>query len=739
MPFSSDEIRAVEDFVARGGHLLMIGDPTRYEFSVEETDFEFILHMDTDKIPLNSLASSFDILYNGDYLYNTLENEGNFRNILLPADGFAEDGLVDGLEQIAFYGSHSLTTGSASKAIITADDDTWSSATDRAGGLTVAASGGDGNVVALGDIQFLNEPYYTVYDNGEFIARIADFLATPLQGRRLELADFPYFYQEQVDLHYLGDPELGASSFGGIVALQDAFASAGKELTLTAVSTPNNDTIHVGLYNQADDVNKILNSAGITLTIDPPILSPEELLALADEEIDEDADVEPVTETRFIETPLGKFQMAGSSMILWYEDDGQNQVIVLAASSEGLDNSIDRLVQQISQTADLGNGDCLANETLAICPSLVADEAVEYEFTSDTAAPVDADDNNGDDGEMDGDFDDDFGSSNLIGFIYQGNIGSDETVVSELVAEEPHRWSFVGGSATIDITVSGDENLDLVLEVYDADDMYVTSIDETVSGEAETLTAVTIEDGYNIVVRDFYDEAGAYTLSTTSSVDGETSSTGDSRIFIFADDDGEPLGDGFTSTAAFVTLLSPVYDVTVWSATNDGTLPADMLADYDLLIWDSGDYYNSVGFLDDDTATIFEYVENSGDLLITGSAPTLITAFAEPAFATIADIVIDGDDTVLLAGFAEGDSFSIDPPLEAFVIAEEDMDLGENSIITLFSRGEASEEAGAATAVALIEEFSDDNKLVLMMVPFISLPTAVQADMLDNFMTWYEM
>ena len=179
--------------------------------------------------------------------------------------------------------------------------------------------------------------------------------------------------------------------------------------------------------------------------------------------------------------------------------------------------------------------------------------------------------------------------------------------------------------------------------------------------------------------------------------------------------------------------------MTVWSATDDGALTAAMLIDYDLLIWDSGDYYNSAGFLDDDTATIFEYVENSGDLLITGSAPTLITAFAEPAFATIADIVIDGDDTVLLAGFAEGDSFSIDPPLEAFVIAAEDMDLGENSIITLFSRGEASEEAGAATAVALIEEFSDDNKLVLMMVPFISLPTAVQADMLDNFMTWYEM
>lgn len=744
VPFSSDEVRAVEDFVARGGHLLMIGDPTRYQFSIEETDFEFILRLDTDKIPLNSLSSTFDILYNDDYLYNTLENEGNFRNILLPAAGFAEDGLVDGLDQIAFYGSHSLTTGSESKTIIAADDDTWSSATDRAGGLTVVASGADGNVVALGDLQFLSEPYYTVYDNGEFITRLADFLATPLQGRQLELADFPYFHQEQVNLHYLSDPELGAGSFTGIVDLQNAFATVGKELRLTAVyetavSTPDRDIIHVGLYNQAEEVTKILSSAGITLTIDPAILSPEEVTELADDTADEDAPVE--AETRTLSTPLGTFQMAGSSMILWYESDGQNQVIVLAASNEGLDNSIDRLVQQISQTADIGNGDCLTNETLAICPSQVSDEIVQYEFTSDTSTPADSnggsnsDNGNTDDGEYDnGDYD----SSDLSGFIYQGDVRLDETITADLAVDEPHLWSFIGESVTVDIMATGDENTDLVLELYDANDVYVTSIDNTLLNETETLTAVFIEEGYSIVVHDFYGNAGSYTLSIFDST-AEANNTGSGNIFIFADDDGEPLSDGFTSAVVLESLLSPTYEITIWSATDDGALTTDMLLEYDLLIWDSGDYYDSDGFTDDDTFAIFEYIENSGDLFITGSAPTLIAAFADPNFATISDVVISANSDLLLTSFNEGDTFLIDPPVDALVVAAEDLELSENDSTPLFLRGDASEEAGALTAVAIIDELADNNKLVLMMLPFVSLPTAVQADMLDNFMAWYEM
>ena len=44
------------------------------------------------------------------------------------------------------------------------------------------------------------------------------------------------------------------------------------------------DVIYLGLYNQAEDVADILDAAGLTLTIDPPIVVEEETPAAEEEE-----------------------------------------------------------------------------------------------------------------------------------------------------------------------------------------------------------------------------------------------------------------------------------------------------------------------------------------------------------------------------------------------------------------------------------------------------------------------
>ena len=122
------------------------------------------------QVPLNDLANAFDITFRGDYLYNTVANEGNFRNILLDDAGFGGGPLTDGLEQLVLYSSHSLQLGPTAAPLLSADADTWSSATDRPGGLTLAAlspSESDaGQLLAVGDVHFLLEPYNTVHDNG---------------------------------------------------------------------------------------------------------------------------------------------------------------------------------------------------------------------------------------------------------------------------------------------------------------------------------------------------------------------------------------------------------------------------------------------------------------------------------------------------------------------------------------------------------------------------------------------
>ena len=390
--FSQEEIQAVRRFVDRGGRLLMVGDPTRFEVVVDESDpFAFTFQLDTDKIPLNSLANEFDLIFNGDYLYNTVENEGNFRNIVLKQDGMSDNFLLDDVSELAFYSAHSLQVGPTAVSLITADDNTWSSATDRPGGLVVAATGQDGRVLALGDIHFLNDPYFTVYDNSRFIAHIADFLSESSE-RQLTLGDFPYFFQQPVNLVFTGNPDLGAGAFNDIIALQDAFQKADIPLALAAEAQPNHDVLYLGLYNQSDDVADILASSGISLTIQPPIMTAVE---------EQDAEATPTpdpadengaaeeTAVRLVQSELGNVQMAGTALIVLAEEDGRRSVVVLAASAEGLQNTVSRLLDLIPLDVQTALESCLLQDPIALCPTNVADEPVEAELlTAQISAPT---------------------------------------------------------------------------------------------------------------------------------------------------------------------------------------------------------------------------------------------------------------------------------------------------------------------------------------------------------------
>ena len=78
--FSEYEVRVITEFVERGGRLLLIGDPNSFAFRFVETEFQLNLFVESDDIPLNSLANEFDIIFNGDYAFNLSENDANFKN-----------------------------------------------------------------------------------------------------------------------------------------------------------------------------------------------------------------------------------------------------------------------------------------------------------------------------------------------------------------------------------------------------------------------------------------------------------------------------------------------------------------------------------------------------------------------------------------------------------------------------------------------------------------------------------
>lgn len=797
-PFTIAEIQAVKDFVNRGGRLLLLGDPTRYEISIEEDLFEVFLVIEDDKIPLNSLGSEFDITFKGDYLYNMSENEGNFKNIMLSGSNIGESDLTEALETVVFYGAHSLDVGPTGTALFSGGDDTWSSATDRSGGLTLGATSQDGRVLALSDIHFMTDPYHTSYDNGRLVAHIADFLSETSE-RVYTLPDFPYFYADETNLVYVGGPQLGPLLFDQVIDLQNAFQTVGKKLTLVSEAEAGEDTLYLGLYNQVDDqLLEILASNGISLTIEPPVLTEAELAALEEEEAEEEdaeaeedsaeeseteepTDDEDVTEEEtpededgedakdekeeeeetvwLVHSPLGNVQMSGTAVVLL--DDGGNgrrSVVVLAASQEGLNNTVELLQGMIPLDADYTEAGCIVQENIALCPSNVSDEEVEAELDGggqpedEEAEEETEEDEEETEEEEDGEEEEETPPAEDLDAENQGTISLGETIEAELEAEVSHAWTFNEGPVVIDIILESSDELDAVLEIYDPDNNFITSSDSTFTGETEELIGVEIEDDgdYTIVVRDYYDDGGSYTLTVIESDvlpeeggeeeeeeengngSGDEEGSTIENIFIFVDDGGEPLSTGFTSADAFIDLLGADYEITTWVSSIDGPLEEDTMEGTDLLIWDSGDYRDEDAFFEDDIFILFDFLDSGAPFFITGSSPALLSEFE---LALVSDLEIIGDDEILLDGFTMGDIIVLDDSYET-VFSETIIEDQDNGDISLFARGPGSAESGEIIAIASIDSFTEQRSVILLL-PFVVLPEEEQITMMDNLMTWF--
>nr|NIV30826.1 hypothetical protein [Anaerolineae bacterium] len=129
--WTSGEIQSVERFVDKGGRLLLVTDPSRFDVIYDE--WGYYIGLDSDVPHINDLASRFGFVFQDDYLYNTVENEGNFRNIVLT--DLADGQITEGLEELVFFAAHSIS--SEEPALITAGGETRSSTSEREQELTV--------------------------------------------------------------------------------------------------------------------------------------------------------------------------------------------------------------------------------------------------------------------------------------------------------------------------------------------------------------------------------------------------------------------------------------------------------------------------------------------------------------------------------------------------------------------------------------------------------------------------
>lgn len=314
--FTSDEIRLVRDLVRRGGRLAVFTDATRgmvsYDFFGNPTNSM------PDVNTANPLLEPFDITVNADYLYNLVDNEGNFRNVYF--ENFGKSDLTWGLKKVALYGVHSMETDSG-LALLTGSDKTFSSQTDATPGndpkkgWAAAILSEDGNVLAVGDFTFLMPPYNTVADNATFINNIADFL---LGGtRKIVLSDYPYLFGGKV-VHVLptSNVQLTAEMTGALSGLQSDLKTVNNELTIVRNAPSDGDLIVLGTFSPSDDLARYIEPFGLTLD----------------------------TFNQFVEVPhFGKIGRFGNGLLLFSPSSRGNTLVLLADSVDDLTTLMDTL------------------------------------------------------------------------------------------------------------------------------------------------------------------------------------------------------------------------------------------------------------------------------------------------------------------------------------------------------------------------------------------------------------
>jgi hypothetical protein len=315
--FSADEMVLIRDFVDRGGRMAVFTDATRglllYDF------FGNPVVNAPDVNVVNPLLEPFDITVNADYLYNLVENEGNFRNVYFGS--FGKSDLTWGLTKVALYGAHSMESDSG-LALLVGDGKTFSSTTDAAPGPDTKQPGWaaailskDGNVLAIGDFTFLSGPYSTVGDNATLITDIADFL---LSGKRkVALADYPFVFNDStVSVLPTSDVQMTAEMIGALSRLQFSFRSINRQIKIADEAPTDGDLLVLGTFSPSDDLDKYVKSYKLGLD----------------------------GFSSYIEVPgFGKLGRSGNGLLLFNTGKAGNTLVLLADSVDDLTTLMDTL------------------------------------------------------------------------------------------------------------------------------------------------------------------------------------------------------------------------------------------------------------------------------------------------------------------------------------------------------------------------------------------------------------
>jgi hypothetical protein len=171
--YTPNEVNGVEAFADAGGRVLLAAEPPTTGGTTSTVSVPGLSSGSTLSAagqPTN-LAAVFGVTFGDGYLYDMAENANSFQAVYASGD----DGVADGVADAIMYDATPVTVGGDATAVLTAGEVSLSS-TRVEGSYAVAAR--NGNVLAVGDTDFLTSGAATAGDNDALASNVAAFLVS---------------------------------------------------------------------------------------------------------------------------------------------------------------------------------------------------------------------------------------------------------------------------------------------------------------------------------------------------------------------------------------------------------------------------------------------------------------------------------------------------------------------------------------------------------------------------------
>jgi hypothetical protein len=380
--FMTYELQAINEFVKRGGRLLVIADPTRV-YNGSYYDPSYFTMSSTDIV--NALLAPYDINMMDDYAYNVVENEGNFRNVILTDLGNTP--LSDGISRVVLYAAHSFKSGN--QVILRAGENTFSSLNDQGESLAMGALDASANVLALGDMTFMTSPFYQVADNHHFVQNIASFLTSGI--RQLDLGNYPYLFSRPVTILTQSEKTASPEFVAALAKAQQGLKYINIPLHVASQPTEGDDLLVFALFEQNEQVKDYISEFKLEFSITPKpdssgsdfgggYLDPTPTGVVTPTPYDDPFSLTPTPTPYFydggydsygggvstnkdtVTVPgFGKLPADRIGLLLYVPGDVRNTLVMMAYDASSLSQLADLLT-----SGELG-GSCTVQNNLAVC------------------------------------------------------------------------------------------------------------------------------------------------------------------------------------------------------------------------------------------------------------------------------------------------------------------------------------------------------------------------------------